>query len=124
VRGFLMDTPDAAIQQIVTLGVSGTPMPAWGDRMTEAQIQAVVGFIRSWEDMAPAVATPTPGGGQGGGPPWMRANPTTIESAQAETSDWRTVMLIAAVLSVSATLIAAGLHSFRRHSRPGPEPDE
>jgi mono/diheme cytochrome c family protein len=119
VQGFLTDTPDAAIEQIVTLGVSGTPMPAWGDRMTEAEIQAVVGFVRSWEDTAPAVATPTARGGPGG-PPWMQANSTTVESAQAETADWRTTMLIAAVLAVSAVLIAAGLHAFRRHARTTP----
>jgi mono/diheme cytochrome c family protein len=114
VQSFLLDTPDAAIEQIVTLGVSGTPMPAWGDRMAGSEIQAVVGFIRSWEDTAPAVATPTASGGRGG-PPWMRTNPATIEAAQAETSDWRTTTLITALLAVSIVLIAAGLHTFRRH---------
>jgi len=51
-------------------------MPAWGDRLSEAQIQAIVGFIRSWEATAPEIAQPvrvrgpwwqgntTPGGGQ------------------------------------------------------------
>ena len=70
VKGFLTETPDMAIQQIVTLGVSGTAMPAWGDRMSEANIQAIVGFIRQWEATAPEVATPATGGG--GGPPWLR----------------------------------------------------
>jgi hypothetical protein len=61
-------------------------MPAWGDRMTEADIQSLVGFIRSWESTAPEVAEPARGGGgpwwqsgdaqsgsgKGrGGPPWM-----------------------------------------------------
>jgi mono/diheme cytochrome c family protein len=58
-KSFLTDTNDQAIQQIVTLGVPGTSMPAWGDRMTDADIQAIVGFIRSWEPTAPEVATPT-----------------------------------------------------------------
>ncbi|MBN2388380.1 MAG: c-type cytochrome [Anaerolineales bacterium] len=84
VRGFLTETSDPAIQQIVTLGVPGTSMPAWGDRMTEAEIQALVGFIRQWEPTAPEVAVPSRGAGGGagagngrGGPPWLR------DSAQA-----------------------------------------
>ncbi|MEW5870012.1 MAG: c-type cytochrome [Chloroflexota bacterium] len=86
VKGFLTDTNDAAIEQIITLGVPGTAMPAWGDRMSEAEIQALVGLIRSWEPNAPEVAEPargggpwwqaggttTPGGGKGGGPAWMQ----------------------------------------------------
>jgi cytochrome c oxidase cbb3-type subunit 3 len=59
VKGFLTETSDAAIEQIVTLGVPGTSMPAWGDRISEAEIQAVVGFIRSWEPTAPEVAQPS-----------------------------------------------------------------
>jgi len=58
VKAFLAETSDQAIQQIVTLGVPETAMPAWGDRMVEAEIQAIVGFIRSWEPNAPEVATP------------------------------------------------------------------
>jgi mono/diheme cytochrome c family protein len=65
VRSFLEDTNDVAMQQIITLGVSGTAMPAWGDRLTDAQIQAIVGFIRAWEPTAPEVAVPTRSGG-----PW------------------------------------------------------
>jgi len=75
VKAFLTDTSDIAIQQIVTNGVPGTAMPVWGDRMTEADIQAIVGFIRQWEATAPEVATPIRGGG--GGPPWLRNNTTT-----------------------------------------------
>ncbi len=75
VKSFLTDTSDLAIQQIITQGVPGTAMPAWGDRMTESDIQAIVGFIRQWEPTAPEVATPTRGGG--GGPPWLRNNTTT-----------------------------------------------
>ena len=76
VRSFLTETSDQAMQQIVTLGVPGTAMPAWGDRMSEAEIQAIVGFIRQWEPTAPEVAQPLgrgSGGGQGG-PPWLRDN--------------------------------------------------
>jgi mono/diheme cytochrome c family protein len=114
VQTFLEDTPDVAVEQIVTSGVSGTPMPAWGDRMTEAEIQAIVGYIRSWESTAPAVATPNSGGGRGG-PPWARANATTAESVGEEATDWRTVILVGAVLALSAVLISAGLATFRRH---------
>lgn len=72
VKSFLTSTSDQALQQIITLGVPGTAMPAWGDRMTEAEIQAIVGFIRQWEATAPEVAQPLgPGSGQGG-PPWLR----------------------------------------------------
>lgn len=65
VKGYLEETNDAALQQIITLGVPDTAMPAWGDRLTDAEIQAIVGFIRSWEPTAPEVATPARGGG-----PW------------------------------------------------------
>jgi mono/diheme cytochrome c family protein len=75
VKAFLTDTGDQAIQQIITQGVPGTAMPTWGDRMTEADIQAIVGFIRQWEPTAPEVAVATRAGG--GGPPWMRSTTTT-----------------------------------------------
>jgi len=65
VQSFLADTNDVAMQQIISLGVPDTAMPAWGDRMTEADIQAVVGYIRAWEPNAPAVATPLRG-------PWWK----------------------------------------------------
>lgn len=70
VKSFLTSTSDLAMQQIITLGVPGTSMPAWGDRMTAAEIQAIVGFVRQWEATAPEVATPVRMGG--GGPPWLR----------------------------------------------------
>lgn len=69
VKGFLTKTNDAALEQIITLGVPETPMPAWGDRMTKEEIQAIVGFIRSWEPTAPAMAEPVRGGGRGRGGP-------------------------------------------------------
>ena len=74
VQSFLTDTSDPAMAQIITHGVPGTSMPAWGDRLTDVQIQAIVGFIRSWEPTAPAVAAPRTTGG--GGPPWLRNQPT------------------------------------------------
>ena len=67
VKGLLTKTNDAALEQIITLGVPDTPMPAWGDRMTKADIQAVVGFLRSWEETAPEMVSPVRGGGGGGG---------------------------------------------------------
>lgn len=75
VKSFLTDTSDAAMQLIITGGVPGTAMPAWGDRMSAAEIQSIVGFIRQWEPTAPEVAVPTRPGG--GGPPWLRNNTTT-----------------------------------------------
>jgi mono/diheme cytochrome c family protein len=139
VKSFLTDTTDQAIQQIVTQGVPGTAMPAWGDRMTEADIQAIVGFIRQWEPTAPEVATPTRAGG--GGPPWMRNNASTTTSqgtgsgtgsqgqaqgkgqAASQTStttawwqafDWRILLLITGGLSVAFTLIFMGYEALKQ----------
>jgi mono/diheme cytochrome c family protein len=94
VKGFFVDTSDAIIQQIITHGVPGTSMPAWGDRLTDTEIQAIVGFIRSWEPNAPEVAEPARGGGpwwrsgsgstsgnSGGGPPWMRNNSSSDQGS-------------------------------------------
>jgi cytochrome c oxidase cbb3-type subunit 3 len=55
---FLDTTPDAAIQQIISMGVSGTRMPAWGGRLTEADITAITAYLRSWQPTAPPVANP------------------------------------------------------------------
>ena len=41
VKGCLEKTSDAALEQIITLGVPDTPMPAWGDRMQKQDIQAI-----------------------------------------------------------------------------------
>jgi mono/diheme cytochrome c family protein len=121
VKAFLIVTSDIAIQQIITNGVLGTAMPAWGDRMTEADIQAIVGFIRQWEATAPEVATPARGGG--GGPPWMRNNATTTtgqgqsqfqQNSWWQTFDWRILLLIFGALSISFTLIFMGFESLRR----------
>jgi mono/diheme cytochrome c family protein len=77
VQSFLTTTTDIAVQQIITLGVPGTSMPTWGDRMTESEIQAVTGFIRQWEPTAPEVAVAVRIGQ--GGPPWM-SNSTSSSS--------------------------------------------
>ncbi|MBI5567315.1 MAG: c-type cytochrome [Chloroflexi bacterium] len=68
-------TTDAALIQIVTSGVPGTAMPAWGDRLSVSEIEAVVAYVRAWEQTAPAVASPQTTGG--GGPPWQRNGTTT-----------------------------------------------
>lgn len=124
VKSFLTQTSDQAIQQIITKGVPGTAMPAWGDRMTAAEIQAIVGFIRQWEPTAPEVAILTRPGG--GGPPWLRnnagnANPLPSTSGTHPTAaqtlpplDWRILLLAGAVLSLAFTLIFAGLSSLKR----------
>ncbi len=49
-------------------------MPAFGDRLTAVEIDALVSFIRAWEPTAPWVENPR-GSEQGGGPPWLRATP-------------------------------------------------
>jgi mono/diheme cytochrome c family protein len=75
VKGFLTKTNDRAIEQIITLGKPDTPMPAWGDRMTKVEIQAIVGFLRSWETTAPEVAVPV----RGRGPWWRTGEQTNID---------------------------------------------
>lgn len=49
---FLSQTPDAAIQQIIAGGVSGTSMPAWGGYLTEADIAAITAYLRNMEATA------------------------------------------------------------------------
>jgi mono/diheme cytochrome c family protein len=68
VKGYLGSTSDLALEQIITLGVPDTAMPAWGDRMSAAEIQAIVGFLRAWEPTAPEVAEPA----RAGGGPWWQ----------------------------------------------------
>ncbi len=50
-------------------------MPAFGDRMTAVEIDALVSFIRAWEPTAPWVENPRGTEQGGGGPPWLRATP-------------------------------------------------
>jgi mono/diheme cytochrome c family protein len=105
VKSFLTDTNDQAIELIVTGGVPGTAMPAWGDRMTAADIQAIVGFIRQWEATAPEVAVPTRPGG--GGPPWMRNNSTTPAQPAAPTPTGQTGVSPQVGVNVSPETVAA-----------------
>ena len=49
-------------------------MPAFGDRLTAVEIDALVSFVRAWEPTTPWVQNPR-GTDQGGGPPWLRAIP-------------------------------------------------
>ncbi|MCB9419076.1 MAG: c-type cytochrome [Ardenticatenaceae bacterium] len=49
-------------------------MPAFGDRLTMVEIEALVDYLRAWEPTAPNVANPR-GTAQGGGPPWAQATP-------------------------------------------------
>jgi mono/diheme cytochrome c family protein len=136
VKSFLTSTNDQAILQIVTSGVPGTAMPAWGDRMTETEIQAIVGFIRQWEPTAPEVATLTRPGQ--GGPPWRNNNntqsagllpSTTSQSGKgngsgnpqsgigaqvAQVLDWRILLLAGVVLSIAFALISQGLSSLQK----------
>jgi hypothetical protein len=58
-------------------------MPAWGDRMTDAEIQAIVGFLRQWEATAPEVAQPMGPPSGVGGPPWLRNQNTTDPAGPA-----------------------------------------
>ncbi len=136
VKSFFVDRSDQAIQQIITNGVPGTAMPTWGDRMSEAQIQAIVGFIRQWEATAPEVATIT----RGGGGPWWRNNTNTNTqlfgllpsitgqgqgrgqgqgqggSAQViqQIVDWRALLLALVTLSTAFTLISAGISGLKK----------
>jgi mono/diheme cytochrome c family protein len=55
---FLTETPDAAIYQIIAGGVPETLMPAWGSRLTDRDIQALIAFLRSMEPSAPAIVPP------------------------------------------------------------------
>ena len=49
-------------------------MPAFGDRLTSVEVDALVQYLRSWEATATWVENPR-GTEQGGGPPWLRATP-------------------------------------------------
>ncbi len=60
-------------------------MPAFGDRLTSVEINAVVSLLRSWEPTAPWVENPR-GTAQGGGPPWLRATPDANNPIVPETT--------------------------------------
>ena len=102
----LTTTSDQALQQIITNGVPGTAIPAWGTRMSDADIQAIVGFIRQWEATAPETATPIRGGG---GPAW-RQNTTQAQNPL----DWRALALVTIILAIAFSLVSAGFEGIRK----------
>jgi mono/diheme cytochrome c family protein len=55
---FLAETPDSAIYQIIAGGVPGTLMPAWGNRLSDYDLQALVAYLRSMEPSAPSILPP------------------------------------------------------------------
>ena len=59
-------------------------MPAFGDRFTSVELDALVQYIRAWEPTAPLVENPR-GTAQGGGPPWLRATPDPANPVQPNT---------------------------------------
>ncbi len=67
---------DQQIQDTITNGGRrpNSSMPAFGDRLTSVEIDALVDFIRAWEPTATWVENPR-GSQQGSGPPWLRATP-------------------------------------------------
>lgn len=54
--------PDLTIKAVIANGVDGSPMPAWseanGGPLSEAQIEALVAYILTWESGEPFVYTP------------------------------------------------------------------
>lgn len=52
---FLTTTSDTQIHQIIAMGVSGTIMPAWSSRLGDAEINALIAYMRSWEADAPII---------------------------------------------------------------------
>jgi len=55
---FLDTTSDAAMRQIIAMGVSGTVMPAWGGRFSDAQINDIIAYLRSLAPNAPTITPP------------------------------------------------------------------
>jgi hypothetical protein len=85
-------------------------MLAWDDRMADAEIQAIVGFIRQWGPTAPEVAVPVRTGQ--GGPPWVQSQTTT--TTQSATLDWCILALVTGGLAIAFTLILMGYSSLRK----------
>lgn len=52
---FLDETSDAAMRQIIAMGVSGTVMPAWGGRFSDTQIHDIIAYLRSLQPTSPTV---------------------------------------------------------------------
>lgn len=83
----LTNKTDEQIYQTVVNGGQkrNSSMPAFGDRLTSVEIEAVVSLLRSWEPTAPWVENPR-GTAQGGGPPWLRATPDANNPIAPETT--------------------------------------
>jgi cytochrome c55X len=58
------DKSDAELTSIITNGVPGTPMPAWGEKLSPEEIAAVLGYIRSVES-GTAVTAPAASASEG-----------------------------------------------------------
>lgn len=52
---FLSETSDAAMRQIIAMGINGTVMPGWGGRFSDAQINDLIAYLRSQEADAPLI---------------------------------------------------------------------
>ncbi len=56
--------PDLLVRATIANGVPGSPMPAWsqaqGGPLTEAEIDAIVAYILTWQTGGPPVIPPTP----------------------------------------------------------------
>lgn len=58
-NALLLDTTsDAQLRQIIAMGISGTVMPAWGGRFSEAQINDIIAYLRSLAPDAPPITQP------------------------------------------------------------------
>ncbi|MFQ5420052.1 MAG: c-type cytochrome [Anaerolineae bacterium] len=75
-RQILTRNTDEQIQNTIINGGHrpNSSMPAFGDRLTTVEIDALVSYLRTWEPTAPWVEN-LRGTEQGGGPPWLRATP-------------------------------------------------
>ncbi|MFN2187208.1 MAG: c-type cytochrome [Candidatus Promineifilaceae bacterium] len=82
----LNNNTDAQLKSTIINGGfrPSSSMPAFGDRMTSVEIDAVVEYIRAWESTATWVENPR-GTEQGGGPPWLRATPDANNAVAPET---------------------------------------
>lgn len=79
---------DAQLTTIITNGVSGTAMPAWGPKLSADEIQAVIGYIRSVEN-GTAVTTP----------------PATVPQGPGPRLPWGLMFIVAAAVVLSAGII-------------------
>lgn len=119
-------TADAALLQVVSRGVPGTAMPAWGDRLSARELEGIVAFIRTWEPTAPEAAVPS--AEAVGIPPWQRTNAVTgpqplAQSGTAHTPgqtvalpavDWRVAALVGLPGALLLATLAGSVLALRR----------